>query len=110
MRPIFYVLSDRAKVQAMALWPVILAKRSLKSTGLSQRLLRHEKIHHRQQIELLWIPFYLWYVLEWLYKWALYKDKNKAYQAISFEREAYEKDWDEGYLGRRRAWSFIRYL
>ena len=30
-------------------------------------LLNHEKIHLKQQLELLILPFYLWYVLEFVF-------------------------------------------
>lgn len=51
---------------------------------------RHEEIHTEQMKELWYIPFYILYVLEFLIRLPLNKFKwNKAYKAISFEREAY---------------------
>jgi hypothetical protein len=37
--------------------------------------------------EILYIPFYLWYGVEWLIK-LFYK--GNAYRNLSFEREAYD--------------------
>ena len=34
---------------------------------LSKEELNHELIHTAQARELLYIPFYLWYIIEWLF-------------------------------------------
>jgi hypothetical protein len=73
-------------------------------------LINHEKIHLRQQLELLIIPFYLAYVLEFLVRLIQYKNWNLAYQNISFEREAYCNELDLDYLKQRPFWSFFKYL
>ena len=64
------------------------------------RVVKHELIHWRQQIELGIIFFYLWYIIEWLIK--LFKYGGQAYSNISFERAAY--------AGDNRHYSFIHYL
>jgi len=69
-------------------------------------MIHHEKIHIRQQLELLILPFFIWYGIEFFIKWLRYKDKNKAYRNISFEREAYENEKDLDYLKQRSFWSF----
>jgi len=107
---IYYIIPSSSSIQAMALWPCVLANRSLRGQGVSERLLIHERIHHKQQIELLILPFYVWYILEWLFKWIVYKDRKRAYRAISFEKEAYVNDKDIDYLPRRRFWNFLKYL
>ena len=55
--------------------------------------IHHEKIHWQQQMEMLIILFYLWYVIEWFIKIFIYS--KKAYINISFERAAYagDKGW-----------------
>ena len=73
-------------------------------------LVNHEKIHIRQQIELLVLPFFLWYGLEFILRWIQFKDKNLAYRNISFEREAYANEKDLDYLKRRSFWKFLKYL
>ena len=77
---------------------------------LSKRTLQHEAIHIRQMWEMLVIPFYLWYVLEWLIRLVQYRDRMQAYRNISFEREAFANDRNENYLNERRFFSFLKYL
>lgn len=72
-------------------------------------LLNHEKIHLRQQLELLIIPFYFWYVIEFFVRLVVYKNWIKAYKNISFEREAYTNEKDLNYLKSRSFWNFINY-
>lgn len=107
---IYYIIPANSKVQAMALWPFVMVNTSLKQQGISATLLRHEKIHLRQQLELLILPFYIWYVVEWLLRWCFCKDANQAYRMICFEREAYTNDRQTNYLKGRRLWSFLNYL
>jgi len=70
----------------------------------------HERIHLRQQIELLVVPFLIWYSFEYLFRLIQYKDRRKAYRNISFEREAYANESNVNYLKQRRFYSFLRYL
>lgn len=76
----------------------------------NQCLLQHEKIHLKQQLELLILPFYIWYCFEFFYLLFLYKDIKKAYSNISFEKEAYTNEKDFNYLKNRPFWNFITYL
>jgi hypothetical protein len=73
-------------------------------------LLNHEKIHIRQQLELLVIPFFIWYFVDYIFKLIKYKNKNKAYRNIVFEREAYANEKDLNYIKSRSFWSFLRYF
>ena len=52
--------------------------------------INHESIHWKQQVEMLIIPFYIWYGVEWLWKIIIY-GKRVGYYCISFEREAYKR-------------------
>jgi hypothetical protein len=90
----------------MALFPFIL----LRNQGLNARLLRHERIHLRQQAELLVLPFYLWYLLEYLAHRVRGKGHAEAYRRISFEREAFANDDKARYLDDRPFWAFRHYL
>lgn len=92
---------------AMAIYPFILIKRNELRNDAS--LIYHERIHHRQQLELLIVPFYLLYLLNYLYNLAKYRKHFKAYQEIIFEREAYAMDKDYDYLKRRKFWQFLKY-
>lgn len=73
-------------------------------------LLNHEKIHFRQQIELAWIPFFIWYVVEYLIRLIITRSHTRAYLNISFEREAYAHAGDPGYLSSGKPYSWFRYL
>lgn len=81
-----------------------------KELKFSNRLINHEKIHLRQQLELLVIPFYLWYMFEFLLRFIQYKNWHSAYRNISFEREAYGNEHDFKYLKNRTFWGFVKYL
>lgn len=102
--------------------------------------LNHERIHTRQQLELLFLPFFLLYILEWLFRllqtfftsspktlhpspftnnpspFTLNQEpftKNpflRAYYRISFEREAYIHQSDPDYLLHRPLFAWFRYL
>lgn len=71
--------------------------------------LNHEKIHWRQQVEMLVIPFYVWYLIEFFLR-RIRKNKRNAYLSISFEREAYANQDDMEYLSNRKPFSWTRYL
>ncbi len=73
-------------------------------------LINHEKIHLRQQVEMLVIFFYIFYVIEYYYWFFRLKDAYKAYMRISFEREAYANEGNLGYLKERKFWNFRKYL
>ena len=74
--------------KAMAIWPFIFARKKLSEIDIN-----HEKIHLAQQLELLIIPYYIIYFIEWIFK---------GYKQISFEKEAYENQEDMNYLEWRR--------
>ncbi|MDO7173998.1 hypothetical protein Q5N74_17545 [Mariniflexile sp. AS56] len=84
----------------------------LKTKELKQNavLVNHENIHLKQQMEMLVVLFYIIYGLEFLLRFLLYKNKNRAYRNISFEREAYAHETDLDYLKQRKFWSFLKYL
>jgi hypothetical protein len=92
---------------AMAIFPfVLLRDKKLQENAV---LINHEKIHLRQQAELLILPFYIWYVAEYLLRLIAYRDRNKAYRNISFEREAYTNESNSNYLKNRPLWNFIKF-
>ncbi|HOD09534.1 MAG TPA: hypothetical protein PLH25_03155 [Flavobacterium sp.] len=73
-------------------------------------LLNHEKIHIKQQLEMLVVPFFIWYFLEFLYRLIQFRNRNIAYRNISFEREAYENEKDLNYIQSRPFWRFLKKL
>jgi hypothetical protein len=72
-------------------------------------LINHEKIHLKQQLELLIIPFFMLYGFEFLIRLLQYKNWSLAYKNISFEREAYRNEKDLDYIKSRPLFSFINY-
>lgn len=94
------------KISGIALWPFII----LKPKKPNRTIINHEKIHLRQQLEMLVLPFYVWYVFEWIFLLIKFKNADKAYRNISFEREAYENESNLNYLSNRRFWRFLNYL
>src|SRR5690606_36687650 len=93
---------------AMAIFPFILVKD--KNLRLNTTLINHERIHLRQQLELLILPFYIWYFIEYLIRLIQYKNVHQAYMNISFEREAYQNDVDLQFLQNRNLFNFLRFL
>ena len=91
---------------AMAIFPFIFFR---KKEYINAKRLNHEKIHLKQQLELLIIPFYVWYGIDFLVKWIKLKDSKKAYYNISFEREAYQNENNLNYLKSRKLFSFLKY-
>ncbi|AUP78645.1 hypothetical protein [Flavivirga eckloniae] len=84
----------------------------LKSKHLRHRtvLINHERIHLRQQMEMLVFLFYFMYIVEFLVRLIQYKKWRLAYRNISFEREAYANEFNLDYLKQRSFWSFLKYL
>lgn len=94
--------------RAINLFGVIFAEK--KHFPLDKQTINHELIHTRQMLELFIVGFYTLYIIEWILKWIIYKDRLKAYRNISFEKEAYYNDININYLKNRKMFSFIRYL
>lgn len=80
-----------------------------KSLALNPVFVNHERIHLRQQAELLVIPFYLWYITEYFIRRLQYPTQKEAYRNISFEREAYANETNMEYLKSRKLLSFLKY-
>lgn len=104
MKVIYNSLIPFKGFSAINLFGVIFARKEYKE--LSQRVLNHEAIHTAQMKELLYIGFYIWYLVEWLIKLCQYG--RKAYENISFEREAYAYQNDDTYLKRRKHFAWFK--
>lgn len=82
-------------IVAITLYPFIFTR------SLDQVTINHERIHLRQQIELLVIMFYVLYFFEWMFK---------GYKGISFEKEAYKNEENLNYLKQRKTFSWVKYF
>ena len=80
--------------KAITLWPFIFVRKDVKFNDID---LNHEKIHLAQQIELLVIPFYIIYLIEWIFK---------GYRQICFEKEAYNNENNLDYLKTRKHYNY----
>ena len=90
---------------AMTVWPIIFARREL-----SKYVVNHENIHGEQQKELLIIPFYIIYCIEYLIKLCITFSHINAYYSISFEQEANINEHDLNYIPTRKHYRWIKYM
>lgn len=77
---------------------------------IDKYVINHERIHTAQMRELLFLPFYIIYVAEWLIRLVQYRKLYAAYMNISFEREAYTNGNNLFYLPKRRRFAWMHYL
>ncbi len=95
------------QVSGISIFPfIILEKDSLKE---DKTFINHELIHIYQQMELLFIFFILLYYMEFFIRFVKLGNFQKAYQSISFEREAYANESKYNYMKTRKWFSFIKY-
>lgn len=87
---------------AITLYPFIFLSKSPKI-----KTLKHEYIHIKQQVEMLVIPFYIWYSIEYIIKKFMYEN---AYRNLSFEKEAYANDTKIYYLKNRKPYAWVKYI
>ena len=88
-----------------AIFPFIIFKRKEYAT---EEKINHERIHLAQQLELLILPFYVFYVLNFIVN--LLMMNRKPYRNIIFEKEAYDNERDLRYLEDRKFWAFLKYF
>lgn len=85
-------------INGLAVLPIIFVRsQEFKSDDV---LINHERIHLRQQLELLFFGFVLWYYI------AMFR---KGYRGISFEKEAYANQTNLNYLKDRKWFNFLNY-
>jgi hypothetical protein len=92
----------------LAFFPFVFVKQPLDKQNTV--FVNHEKIHLRQQLELLIIPFFIWYFLEFCLRWIQFKNFDLGYRNISFEREAYANEKQIDYVKNRSFWKFLKYI
>jgi len=123
MKPIF-IYSDKflnaiswfIRVGGISIFPIVVMREKYKEPKTPDRFKRsvnvhrHETIHFRQQLEMLVIPFYVWYAIEFVIKFSIYRNYDLAYRSISFEREAYSNEAKEDYIKNRKMYNWIKLL
>jgi hypothetical protein len=95
-------------ISGITLFPFII----LRDKGLKEdkRIMNHERIHIRQQVELMVLPFYVLYLIEYAIGLIKYRSRFSAYMNISFEREAYKNDSDLDYLKKRKFLAWVKLI
>tara|TARA_R110002126_G_scaffold3201_4_gene17938 strand:- start:8072 stop:8410 length:339 start_codon:yes stop_codon:yes gene_type:complete len=92
-------------VGAITLFPFIISREKMSDVTLN-----HEKIHIKQQAELLIVGFYALYISYWCIALAKGLRGDEAYHAIPFEIEAYAEQDNEHYLTERKRFAWTAYL
>ncbi|MBN2812778.1 MAG: hypothetical protein JXQ80_01810 [Bacteroidales bacterium] len=97
------------RYSAMCIWPFVLVRKGIHAQEKTT-LLNHERIHARQQLEMLLVGFFLWYGVEYLVRLLCLRQHGIAYHSISFEKEAFANDQNMEYLKKRKPFSWMAYL
>ena len=104
--PGFVSFITRGFARAITLWPFIFL--NAKSLASDTKLVNHERIHLRQQLETGVILFYLWYLTDYLYFRLRGNSHYNAYRLIRFEKEAFDNESNLDFLKTRKFWNFLR--
>ena len=96
-------------LSGLALFPFIILRSDFRGRPEADVVINHEKIHIRQQLELLLLPFLIWYFASFIAGLLRGRSWHEAYQNILFEREAYRNMYDPDYLEGRAVFSFLKY-
>lgn len=108
------LISPFMRIRGISLFPFVIIRERYKDANSvyinnqKRKLLNHETIHFQQQLEMLILPFYIWYVVEFILK-TLWTGKS-GYRQLSFEREANEHERDSNYIPQRKRYSWLKYL
>jgi hypothetical protein len=94
--------------KAINLFGVVFARRNYGSLDIIE--VNHESIHTIQAREMLFVFFYVFYIVEWVFRLMQYRNFMMAYYNISFEREAYDNQNNMSYLADRKLYAFSKYL
>lgn len=100
---------------AITLFDTMIIRSEYRNSKISKFSINHETIHQHQSRDFGigfagYFIFYPLYLLEWILKlpWAIFG--YNPYRSISFEQEAYEREYDLTYLSKRKRFSWIKYL
>lgn len=96
-------------ISGLALFPFIILRSDFRGRPEANVIVNHEKIHIRQQLELLLIPFMIWYLASFIAGLLRGRSWQDAYRGIIFEAEAYRNMYDLDYLKSRPIFSFMKY-
>ena len=96
-------------IVGITLFPFIILRKEIRGTAEAIITVNHERIHIRQQLELLVVFFAVWYIVSFIMGWVRGLAFYDAYRNIIFEREAFDRMYDLGYLKERKIFAFMKY-
>lgn len=136
-RLVKFFTSSKVKAITLAPFGIYVNQKYSTVEDLSPKTKNHESIHWDQQIEMFglgtiivlvlvvtllllhitsfWILsvyvfpylfFYIWYLIEWIIKG--FTVTGSAYRAISFEREAFDNEYDFDYRKTRKRFAWVK--
>ncbi len=94
---------------AICIWPFLFIKPGTHNSSYTETL-NHERIHARQQLEMVWILFFVWYGIEYLIRLVFLRNRLHAYRELSHEKEAFSNERDPDYLKKRKMYAWLKYL
>lgn len=92
------------KFHAITLFPFIF----FNGQPLTEREIRHETIHLWQQVVLLVAPFYVLYFLFWIVNLLRFRNLDRAYREIPFERSAYRLENQAKLTWKAKAFDWLK--
>ena len=92
------------KFHAITLFPFIF----FNGQPLTEREIRHETIHLWQQAVLLVAPFYVLYILFWIVNLLRFRNLDRAYREIPFERSAYRLENQAKITWKAKAFDWLK--
>lgn len=100
---------------AITVFNCIFARNEYKEHGISERTINHESIHMAQSMDFGinfcgYFIFYIWYLLEWIFKLPSALFGYAPYRSISFEQEAFVNEDNFEYLKNRKRFEWTKYL
>ena len=90
------------EIGAITIGPLVFSR-----STMSERVRNHEAIHWQQYIETGILGFIILYYSFYFWNYIKYRDGERAYFMIPFEKEAYDNDGDLEYLSTRKRYSWI---
>ena len=100
---------------AITLFDHMIIRNEFKDIPVKRQYVNHESIHAAQARDFGigfcgYFIFYLWYLIEWIFKLPSWLFGGKPYYSVSFEQEAYNREFDYDYLDKRKRFEWIKYV
>lgn len=98
---------------ACQIWGTVFIRKEFEGQPVSQTTINHENTHLQQALDfgigkLGFIPFYLEYFLEWLFKLPLFIWRYDPYYNLAAEQEAYDHQTEDDYNKTRKRFAWLK--